>query len=339
MIEDKIRSYLSGKLPHAQDLSLLNFRQHTEGFSWQTFSFDAHWQEDGREVRQGYVLRIEPERAGVVGDYDTRGQFTVLRALEDTPVAAPRVFWYELERTLLGAPFFLMEKVEGQIPLPWSEGDHGPFASEAEQTRVAHDFVVQLAHLHTVDWQAKGLDFLGVPAPQQGSALQEITRWETHLDRVELTPLPLLRRALLWLKEHAPVAPRISLIHGDYRLGNFICREGQIKAILDWELVHLGDPIEDLGWICLRPWRGRSKHMASLIERTELYRLYESLTGIHVTDEHVRYYEVLGNVKLAVIHLISARVFEDGTNTDMRIALMGHHYIFMLKHIGELLGI
>lgn len=84
-------------------------------------------------------------------------------------------------------------------------------------------------------------------------------------------------------------------------------------------------------------WSERST--SSHTERAELYRLYESLTGIHVTDEHVRYYEVLGNVKLAVIHLISARVFEEGTNTDMRIALMGHHYIFMLKHIGELLGI
>ncbi|MGH7962994.1 MAG: hypothetical protein ACRERD_14375, partial [Candidatus Binatia bacterium] len=104
-----------------------------------------------------------------------------------------------------------------------------------------------------------------------------------------------------------------------------------------WELVHLGDPLEDLGWICLRPWRGRSKYMASLIERAELYRLYESLTGIPVTNEQVRFYEVLGNVKLAVIHLISARTFEDGSNTDIRLATMGHHYIFMLKHIAELL--
>ena len=104
-------------------------------------------------------------------------------------------------------------------------------------------------------------------------------------------------------------------------------------------MVHLGDPLEDLGWICLRPWRGRSPYMASLIERAELYRLYESLTGINVPDEHIRFYEVLGNVKLAVVHLIAARVFEDGSNPDVRIATMGHHYVFMLKHHAELLGI
>lgn len=339
MMEDKIRTYLQARLPHAQGLTLRHFRRHTEGWSWETFSFDAHWYENGMEKRQGYVLRKEPEIAGVVGKYDTRGQFTVLKALEDTPVAAPRVFWCELSREVLGAPFFVMEKVEGEIPLPWAEHERGPFASAAEQQAIARQFVEQLAYLHTVDWRVRRLDFLGVPEPGQGAAFQEIAKWEGELDRVELTPVPLLRRALLWLKRHAPVAPRISIVHGDYRLGNFICRHGRIVAILDWELVHLGDPLEDVAWVCLRPWRGRSRYMASLIEREELYRLYEAYTGIHVTDEHIRFYEVLGNLKLAVIHLIAARVFEDGANSDVRLATMGHHYMFMLKHIAELLHI
>jgi aminoglycoside phosphotransferase (APT) family kinase protein len=338
-METQICTYLRSKLPQARNLELRNFRRHTEGWSWETFSCDAHWQEDDREVRQGYVLRKEPDRAGVVGKYDTFAQFTVLRALEETPVAAPRVFWYELTRDMLGAPFFVMEKVEGEIPLPWADTERGPFADAAEQQRIAHQFVQHLAHLHAVDWQTKGLAFLGVPEPGRGAALQEVKKWQTQLDQVELTPMPLLRRALLWLKEHVPEAPQVSIVHGDYRLGNFICRDGRIVAILDWELVHLGDPLEDLGWICLRPWRGRSPYMASLIERAELYRLYESLTGIHVPDEHLRFYEVLGNLKLAVIHLTAAKAFEDGSNTDVRIATMGHHYIFMLKHIAELLGI
>lgn len=339
MIEEKICAYLHSKLPQARDVELLNFRRHTEGWSWETFSFDAHWQEAGRNMQQGYVLRKEPDRAGVVGRYDTFAQFSVLRALEDTRVAAPRVFWYELARDMLGAPFFIMEKVEGEIPLPWAEKEHGPFADVAEQRNIAQQFIQNLAYLHTVDWKAKGLEFLGVPQPGRGAALQEVEKWETQLNQVELTPMPLLRRALIWLKEHAPIAPRISIIHGDYRLGNFITRSGRIVAMLDWELVHLGDPLEDIGWICLRPWRGRSQYMASLIERAELYKLYESLIGIQVDDEHVRFYEVLGNLKLAVIHLTAAKAFEDGTNADVRIATMGHHYIFMLKHIGELLGI
>jgi aminoglycoside phosphotransferase (APT) family kinase protein len=339
MLEEQIRVYLASQLPQARGLELLNFRRHTEGWSWETFSFDAHWQENGQTMSQGYVLRKEPDKAGVVGKYDTLAQFTVLKALEDTPVAAPRVFWYELARDILGAPFFVMEKVEGEIPLPWAEKEHGPFADAAEQRYIAQQFIQNLAHLHTVDWQPKGLAFLGVPEPCRGAALQEIHRWQEQLDHVELTPVPLLRWAILWLKEHAPLAPRISIVHGDYRLGNFICRDKRIVAMLDWELVHLGDPLEDIGWICLRPWRGRSHYMASLIEREELYRLYESLTDIHVTDEHIRFYEVLGNLKLAVIHLTAAKAFEDGTNTDVRIATMGHHYIFMLKHIAELLEI
>jgi aminoglycoside phosphotransferase (APT) family kinase protein len=338
-MQEKILSYLQSKLPHATDLELRNFHRHTEGWSWQTFSMDAHWRENGRVIQQGYVVRKEPDQAGLVGKYDSRAQFTVLKALEDTPVAAPRVFWYELSRDVLGAPFFVMEKVEGTIPLPWAEKEYGPFADETEQRRIAREFVQQLVHLHAVDWVSKELSFLGAPATRRDAALQEISKWEEQLRSVETVSIPLMHRAILWLKEHAPEAPRISIVHGDYRLGNFICRDGQIVAILDWELVHLGDPIEDLGWICMRPWRGRSKYMSSLIQREELYRLYESLTGIKVADAHVKFYEVMGNLKLAVIHLTAAKVFEDGTNTDARLATMGHHYIFMLKHIAEIIGI
>ncbi len=338
-MEARILGYLQSRIPQASDLRITNFHRHTEGWSWETFSLDAEWWENGGPVRQGFVFRKEPDRGGVIDKYDTRGQFTLLRALEDTPVLAPRVFWYELDRSILGAPFFVMEKVEGEIPLPWADPSQSPFRSEEERQSVAQQFVENLAHLHRVDWKAKGLSFLGVPEEGEGTARREIARWESLLDRVELSPLPLLRQALLWLKGHVPRAPRISIVHGDYRLGNFICREGRIVAMLDWELAHLGDPLEDLGWICLRPWRARSRYMALLIEREELYRLYESLTGIEVRDEHVRFWEVLGNLKLAVIHLTAARVFEEGINPDVRLATMGHHYVFMLKHIAELLGI
>ncbi len=337
MIEEKIKAFLQSRLPGGTTLELRHFQRHTEGWSWETFSFVAHWLDAGAPRKQGFVVRKQPNQAGLVGTYDTRGQFTVLRALGDTDVSAPRVFWYELNPELLGAPFFVMEKVEGTIPLPWAETTCGPFRDAAERTSVARQFVEQLAALHAVDWHAKHLDFLGVPEPGQGAARQEVARWEAQLARVELTPIPLLQRAILWLKDRPPVSHRTSNVHGDYRLGNFICREGRIVAILDWELVHLGDPIEDLGWICLRPWRGRSTFMASLMERHALYRVYEECSGIPISEDHVRYYEVLGNLKLAVIHLTAARVFEDAKNADLRFATMGHHYVFMLKHIAELL--
>ena len=339
MIEGRIEAYLRSKLPQAQNLRIAGFRRHTEGWSWETFSLDVEWESDGESFRQGFVFRKEPDRAGPIERYDTRGQFHLLRALEDTPVCAPRVFWYELERGFLGAPFFVMEKVEGEIPLPWSDPGRGPFRSEDDRRAVARHFVENLAHLHAVDWRAKDLSFLGDPGEGEGAARHEIGRWERLLARVELSPNPFLWRTILWLKERAPRAPRVSIVHGDYRLGNFICRDGRIAAILDWELAHLGDPLEDIGWMCMRPWRGRSPYMASLIEREDLYRLYGALTGIRIDNEYVRFYEVLGNLKLAVIHLNAARAFEDGLNPDIRLAPMGHHYIFMLKHAAELLGI
>ncbi len=106
-------------------------------------------------------------------------------------------------------------------------------------------------------------------------------------------------------------------------MGNFLVRNGSISAILDWELVHLGDPHEDLGWMCMRAFRGRSPLMCHLVARDELYRSYQELSGIAVDPRAVNFYEIFGTFRLAVMHVGAPNCFEGGNFDDLRMAAMG----------------
>jgi aminoglycoside phosphotransferase (APT) family kinase protein len=143
----------------------------------------------------------------------------------------------------------------------------------------------------------------------------------------------MLEWAEIWLRENAPVAPKISIVHGDFRIGNFLVADGRITAILDWELVRLGDPVEDLGWICLQAWRGRSPYMCHLLTREELLDRYAALTGTEVSVAAVGYWEVFGTYKLAVMHYGATHCFEARGFNDLRMAGMGAQIPRMLLQL------
>ena len=136
------------------------------------------------------------------------------------------------------------------------------------------------------------------------------------------------------LRDHAPVArARISIVHGDYRIGNFLVHQERINAILDWELVRLGDPLEDLGWVCLQAWRGRSPNMCHFFSREELRDRYSALSGIEVDLRAMRYWEAFGTYKLAVMHYGAAHCFEARGFNDLRMVGMGAQIPRMLLQV------
>ncbi len=136
-----------------------------------------------------------------------------------------------------------------------------------------------------------------------------------------------------WLKAHCPVAPRVAIVHGDYRTGNFLEKGGRITAILDWELVHLGDPHEDLGWASLPMYMGGSRLISRLAEPEWFYRRYGEQAGIAVSMDSVRYYQAFSLLKLAATHMAAARCFEEGRFNDMRMPAMGSQIATCLKQM------
>ena len=128
------------------------------------------------------------------------------------------------------------------------------------------------------------------------------------------------------------------LCHGDYRIGNFMVDDGRIVAVFDWELAHLGDPVEDLAWAGLRLFRGRSPLVSQLLAPAELRRRYAERTGLVVDDDVLRFWTVLGMIRAAVPHVRAATIFEQGRSGDLRLAAMGHQSVHVLGHLADELG-
>jgi aminoglycoside phosphotransferase (APT) family kinase protein len=144
---------------------------------------------------------------------------------------------------------------------------------------------------------------------------------------------PVLEESLLWLRQNPPEADEITLVHGDYRLGNFLIeRDGEgarLRGILDWELVHLGDPLEDLAWYSSELWRGGTPWASGMVLPEEFADAYSAASGRRVDPERMAFYRVFSVVKMAAIMLTGIRALNEGRTLDLRMAIFDHQLPFL----------
>jgi aminoglycoside phosphotransferase (APT) family kinase protein len=161
----------------------------------------------------------------------------------------------------------------------------------ARESLVA-DFGDILARIHAIP-------LAGLPAMRRAGIAEGLSGIRSSLD-ADPVPRPVFEWAHAWARQHAPSEPdRLTLIHGDFRLGNVIVGSDGIRAVLDWELCHIGDPAADLAWLCLPPWRfgARERPVAGLGTRAELFEAYAGRSGVAVDPERVRWWEVMGSLR------------------------------------------
>ena len=321
MQPDQIATYLQHQMPAAREIVVDNLWRIPGGASRETWSFDASWRDGDAALpgKGGFILRRDPEASLL--ETERYVEFRVYQALQGSGVPVPEVFWLETDPQWLERSFFVMGRLDGETS-PQRLVASG-FGGHAEA--IARQKVDVLARIHGLDWRALGLDFLGVPEGPDCCAEREIARWESIMRAQELEPQPALELAIAWLRAHRPVAQQIALVHADYRTGNFLVDGDRIVGVLDWEMVHLGDPLEDVAWVCVRSWRwAGDARLGGLLSREEFYRGYEAASGLRVDPAAVRFWEVLGNVKLAVIFLTGARSFTEGRSKDAVHAFTAH---------------
>jgi aminoglycoside phosphotransferase (APT) family kinase protein len=163
-----------------------------------------------------------------------------------------------------------------------------------------------------------------LPQLRQMTAAKEIGELEREYRSLDW-PKPVFELTLRWLGDHDPGPPDdVTLVHGDFRHGNLIIGPDGVRAVLDWELAHLGDPMEDLGWICVNSWRFGEidKPVGGFGSREELFAGYES-AGRKVDPERVRYYEVMGTLRWGVMCGGMMRRFRTGPDHSMERAMIG----------------
>jgi aminoglycoside phosphotransferase (APT) family kinase protein len=337
-VQEKIAGYLESKLPRAKDLALSDFVHSAGGWSHEIYLFYANWNEDGRAMRQGFCLRKDPG-AGLLRELSSlQEQFRVIKALESTAAPTPKAYWYEEDPSLLGGRFFVMEKVEGEVPNPWSRAGKQYYAEAAKRGKLPRNFVEALAALHNLDWRAAGLDFIGVPGAGKDFVLREIAKWESLIVRSIRKPEPVLTELLMWLKANAPEAKRLAFVHGAYRTGNLIIKDDAIAAVIDWELQVIGDPMYDVAYVLSDLNREGSPLLSCVVEREFFLDYYQQLTGIQIDLDVCRYYEMLYTMRSTAFWLSASGLFAEGRNKDLRLARTTYSVPVVLDMAAKALG-
>jgi aminoglycoside phosphotransferase (APT) family kinase protein len=293
---------------HAQatgvgELDLGMLRRTSGGLSRENWTFTLNGVDGSGPLPM--ILRRDP--AGSLLDTDRNLEFKVLRALESTPVPAPAVHWADPDGRWLGSPSLVMDRIDGDCDWHVLNNSATPLP---ERLRLAAAFLSLMSDVQSIDWQAAGFGEI-LDDPGQEAAKVALEHWEAELRRVQLEPVPELEMVLGWLRRHARPSDRTVLVHGDFKPGNALVKGGVIMAMLDWETAHLGDPLEDLGWVT-NPVRRDEHQIPGAWERAQIVEAFEKLTGLTVDDEALTWWNVFSCWKLAIIVLTGLNAFVDG---------------------------
>jgi len=324
----RVAAYLEGQVGNPVRVGALT--RFAVGFSWLTYAVPVGGLK-GRDDEQELILRLGPDY-GLFAPYSAMPQVLAMRSLEDSVVPVPRAYWASDDASIFGAPFLFCEKVSGAAVVPWVAAG-APGLEEGYRRKLAEQFIDALGALHCVPWRERPIAEMAGGITVDNAARLNVEFWERQIERWAMRPYPMVEWAVRWLKDHCPVAPRVAIVHGDYRTGNFLEIDGRITAILDWELVHLGDPHEDLGWASLPMYMGGSKLICRLAEPDWFYERYGQQAGFAVSMESVRYYRAFSLLKLAATHMAAARCFEEGRFNDMRMPAMGSQIATCLRQL------
>jgi len=273
----------------------------SNGMSSETLLFDAAWSDAQGDHDRQFVARVAPDPAAVpvFPRYDLDEQFRVIKLVgEHSAAPVPAVYWSEQDSTALGAPFFVMERIDGQVPpdiLPYTFGDNWLFnATRDEQQRLQDTTIAVLHQLHAIDSAEKTFAFLDDSAAAGATALERhIAGQEAYYQWVVADGVrsPLIERALRWLRDHWPNEGPTVLSWGDARIGNVLYRDFTPVAVLDWEMAALAPPEIDLGWFIylhrffedLAQMYGFAG-MAHFMRRGDIAATYERMTGYTPRD-------------------------------------------------------
>lgn len=303
----QLTAWLSERLPEADALKVEALAYPMgAGRSHETILFDAVWREGGEELRRGMVVRIKPRSHTVFPDDLFEPQYQVMRALHaQGRVRVAEPLWFEADPALLGAPFFVMERVRGRVPVsipPYAETGWVAQATPAQRRTMWESGVRQLAAIQSTPHDSVGF-LKGPPGAEQGFE-QEWDKFVRFVAWVsEERPWPALEDGLKRLEANAPKNRPAGLVWGDARIGNMMFGDDfQVAAVMDWEQPSLGGALHDLAWwlVLSETMHGEAPgrpHLDGMGRRDETLTLWRETTGIPTDD--IEWYEDFTRLKMS----------------------------------------
>ena len=291
-----------------EGLEVRALRRLSGGASRETWSFELLDALHGG-VEAMVLQRVRPG-AGLGASFSLEGEAGLLRAAGAAGVPVAGVIAASDDVSVIGAPFLV---------LGWADG-------ETIARRILRDDQFAAARGRLVKQCAEALAAIHAVSPAEAGYLRHHEPVAQLRDLLDVLgqPHPAFELGLRWLEAHRPAEVEPSVVHGDFRLGNLMVDEQGLRAVLDWELAHLGDPMEDLGWLCVRAWRfGSDQPVAGIGGYDELFAAYETASGLVVDPEMVRWWELLGTLRWGVICVMQASSHLTGASRSVELAAIG----------------
>ena len=333
-----LRDFLVAEMAEVRDIRVRNFRALAGGASREAFVFDASWTSDGGHRAETCVMLRQPVSSVLDSDESehkitgTRRlphvEFKMIRLMEAQGIPVPHALWVEPTGKWLDRPFAVSRWIDG-------EAERAKLVDAPNREAILDQYIEILARVHDIDLTAAGVDFLGHPSIDT-AALEQIELFDSAFATQRLEHFPALTYIVRWLRKHQPVANRVSVIHGDFRLGNFMWDDTGIVAMLDWEQCHVGDPLEEIAFMYWHAWT-----LEPFIPLTEFLPRYEQASGMRVDRDALAFYRVFIELKMSVVVLTGIKSFFATNDRQLRYgANNGYEYLreCQLRVIEELLN-
>jgi aminoglycoside phosphotransferase (APT) family kinase protein len=283
------------------------------GASRETWRLKAH----AGEASRGMIVRIDPETSLI--DTDRRTEYRAMEAVFKAGLPAPETLFLEEDLRWLGRPFSITAEVTGcQTSLAGIPLDH--------RDAIGRQKWSLLGRIAALDPFTLGLADVMPATTPESCAMEQLDYWAKVIEVDELHPNPVAHAAIRSLRRKPPPpAQKLSLVHGDYRTGNFLhSPDARIKAILDWEMAHMGDPLEDLAWSLDPLWCWNEPERAGgLLPHKEAVRAWEESSGLEVDPEAFRWWQVFAALKGIAIWISSSEDFHSGASKAPILAMAG----------------
>lgn len=327
----------SGAMPRVESLEVPS----SNGLSSETVLLDVGWRDGGKPRREALVARLAPapDAVPVFPVYDLDRQARIMRLVrEHSSIPVPAVRWSEPDPEPLGTPFFVMERIEGQVPpdlMPYNMIGWVTEATGAQRARMQDATVGVLAAIHGIEAPERVFDFLredgtgALGAHVDGQ--RSYTEWVTGGD-----PIPVVERLFAWLEEHRPDEGPTVLSWGDARIGNIMYRDFTPVAVLDWEMAALAPPEVDLGWLVYMhryfEFVARQYGLPGLpdfLRPDDVARAYERVTGYtprdldwYVAYAALRHAVIMARIQRRAVHFGEAVAPDDPDDLVMHRLLL-----------------
>lgn len=333
-VENLIRAQIGS------DFAISETRWLSGGASKIQMAFTLDWQRPdvGRE-QTPMVLRMEPAES--IAETSRLREFQLIKSMHEV-VPVPPVFWVDEYGEFLPYPGLIYGFAQGVTkPANAVSGvsGAGTVLPKAFGDKLAPQFIQHLAAIHNVDYTQADFSAFDIPAAGTECAQWGVDWWERVWEEDGDEEIPLLRLAAVWLRRNMPLLERPSVVHSDYRLGNFLFTEhdAKITALLDWELGRIGDRHQDLAWTTSRAFAGlaedgKTSLVCGMLPEPEFFAAYEQAAGVVVNPKTLHWYKVYNNYSLAIILIGSGyRVARNAkTHQDVLLAwLMGLGYVVL----------